>query len=319
MPEPATAEEVAENGSAIPNRDTDLQSANVDLDAIEEVAGDEELPVSLDAEEVGEDLHEEEEGEDQGEGEPGEDLIEIELDGETLAVPPNFKDAFMRTSDYSQKTEALAEQLRATEVERGNLEKVAQITQEELSSYARVQALEGQIAQYANVDWQFLEQQDPQLAHQHWRQYQQLKDASQDEQKRLGSLRGQRVTQQQEADKARLAATAKFARENIPNWSEDLDRDLIKFASEKGFSREQLTAAYTPQVYEMLYLASVGDKVLKQQRAARPKSNGQRKPTSKVRPKGRGGGQKPLAEMPMAEYARTRDAQEAKRRKTQRR
>lgn len=66
------------------------------------------------------------EGADSGEARPrrdaGEDgLIEIEIDGKTHRVPPDLKDAFMRTADYSAKTAETAEERRQISAERQEL------------------------------------------------------------------------------------------------------------------------------------------------------------------------------------------------------
>ena len=53
-----------------------------------------------------------------------EGLEEIEIEGTLYEVPPQLKEAFMRNSDYTQKTQEVASQRKELEIQAGNLKLV---------------------------------------------------------------------------------------------------------------------------------------------------------------------------------------------------
>ena len=79
--------------------------------------------------EASEDEEVEASDEEEAEDEPEEDdeseegLVEVEYDGVLYEVPSHLKDALMRASDYTQKTQEVAQQRKSTEVTMGELER----------------------------------------------------------------------------------------------------------------------------------------------------------------------------------------------------
>ena len=84
-----------------------------------------------------------------------DDLMDVEIDGKTFRVP---KDAAFRQSDYTQKTQALAEQRKEVEAA---IERLNGASEAETKALANVAYIEAQIAQYNDIDWQQWDQMDP--------------------------------------------------------------------------------------------------------------------------------------------------------------
>lgn len=126
------------------------------------------------------------EGEDTGDGpkrrDAGEDgLIEIEIDGKTHRVPPDLKDAFMRTKDYQEKREADAEARRQVEAQRTELADTAARQTESLATFreqhvavaqteAALAGIEAELAEYRKytpAQWEKTKAEDPAAFAQH--------------------------------------------------------------------------------------------------------------------------------------------------------
>jgi hypothetical protein len=89
---------------------------------------------------------------------------EVELDGETFKVPKKLAEAVLRQKDYTQKTQAVAEEKRIVEDKRQYLEAREQLFSASIKEVAELQTLQSQLEQYAALDWQTLINDDPQQA-----------------------------------------------------------------------------------------------------------------------------------------------------------
>jgi len=132
-----------------------------------------EEPVSL-QEQVNE---EPAEGDAPNGAQPEDDYDDVEYDGEYYRLPKKLKDAVLRQADYTKKTQEVAEQRRALEARDRELVQQAEALRTDTQERARLVALEDTIKEYANVDWDKWEQQDPLAAQAGWRKFQQLRDA----------------------------------------------------------------------------------------------------------------------------------------------
>jgi hypothetical protein len=95
---------------------------------------------------------------------PAADEEEIELDGEKLKVQKKVAEAIMRQQDYTKKTQEVADRRRVVEDKEQFLEAQQQFMSVASSEFAELQAMQKQLAQFAQVDWNALVQQDSQRA-----------------------------------------------------------------------------------------------------------------------------------------------------------
>ena len=91
--------------------------------------------------------------EDMEPDEPEEELDETEYEGKTYKVPKEIKDALLRQSDYTRKTQELAEIRKAAEFERQSIAaaKEADEAADELKSDLRT--VDKALKSFENVDW----------------------------------------------------------------------------------------------------------------------------------------------------------------------
>lgn len=248
----------------------------------------------------------EENGDDEGEATLTEaEFADVEYEGKTYKVPNELKDALLRQSDYTRKTQVLGQERKAIEAERAQVQQLAQVTEQEIGLHADLRGIDSTLEAYKNVNWDALEAEDPLGAQQHWRRYQTLQNSRGETVQKLQQAQHQRTEQAEQMTARRLQETAAHAQKTIPNWSTELDAKITEFAIKKGFSRETLVQAYTPEVYETLYLAYFADQFIKKQAAAKPKSSApaEKKPLSRISANKAPAGKKSLEEMDIHEYA----------------
>lgn len=222
----------------------------------------------------GESEPDDEDGQDEPENQPIEDL-EVEVDGQKVKVD-ELKKGYLRQSDYTRKTQQVAEARKALETE---LESI----RVERSQYEQLlPALQQQLHQLANQepDWDALYQQDPFTAVQEerkWRvamqQRQEQLEAIQAEQSRLASLRQSEQLKQLEHH---LSQERDLLLERIPAWKDTkvaaAERKKVKeYAQSIGFSAEELEAVTDHRAVIGLYKAMKYDEMMAKRAQAQPR------------------------------------------------
>jgi chaperonin cofactor prefoldin len=223
-----------------------------------------------------------EEGE--GEGELAEpELADVEYEGKAYKLPPELKDALLRTADYTRKTQEVAEQRKAIEARQAEVQAAYQTSQEVIEARAVAHHIDSQLKQYENVNWQALENEDPMAAMSHWRQFQQLQQQRGQVAQYLDKTQNDLSEKAKQATADRLRETRAFAEKELKGWTPELDNKITEFATKDlGFTVDSLRDQYTPQVYRTLYLAHIGHLALQKQTAAPKPSAPAAQPLTKV-------------------------------------
>lgn len=247
------------------------------------------------------------------------ELFDIELDGETLKVPGKFRDAFMKSADYTQKTQAAAEERRQIAEERKQIELRSQATNEELEARGVLFQIDNQLQQMQQRDWQRFHAEDPMGANAEWMRFQQLKEARSAISGKLEESQQNRLKDVTADYEKRLDETAAFAQKDIKGWTPQLDNEIHSFAmKDLGLSLEEIKSSLNPRFYKGLYLAYVGSKALQRQGTSKPAQTTVQ-PLTTVSTRTGGSASKPLGEMSMDEYAEHMNGREAARAKVNRR
>jgi hypothetical protein len=251
--------------------------------------------------------------EEDGEPQPVEpELVDVEYEGKVHKLPPELKDALLRTADYTRKTQEVAELRKATEARQAEVDRAYQTSQEVIEARAVIHNVDSQLKQYENVNWQQLEDQDPMAAMSHWRQFQMLKEQRGQVAQYLDKTQAEMSEKlAQETDK-RLRETRAFAEKEIPGWTPDVDVKIVGFAEkELGFTREQLRAQINPAVYKTLHLAMIGAEAIKRTTTPPKQQQPAPQPLTKVTARAN-----PVAglddSLPASEWLKRRNAQLAR-------
>lgn len=238
-------------------------------DVTNPVADDEVIPAEVAAETAAETELETEDGVTI---DPVEEEVEVERDGKKYRIPKALEKELLMQSDYTKKTQTVAEERKAVEAMKAQAEEYVKQSQTFIEDVATLRSIHNQITQYEKLDWNTLEQTNPQEAGRLFRQYTMLKGQRDDLGRDLDARQRQRqLEEQQETAKRIEQGRAKLA-ERIPNWSQETASKLVEFgAKEFGFSTEELSGIVDPRAVETLHWAKIGKELWNKQKAAASK------------------------------------------------
>ena len=236
----------------------EAQDEEVETDAEEYEADDEDEASEPDDEEDAEEVIEQEL--------PDDLTIKVKLDGEETEVTlDELRKGYSRYSDYTRKTQALAEERKAFQSE-------AEAIRMERAQYAELlPALKAQIEAQteAEPDWDNLYNEDPIEAarlERHWRKTQQDKTA------KMQAIMAEQKRVAEETAKEQQRALAEFVQserarlpEVIPEWKDEGTmqteaKELREWALNNGFSERDLSALVQASHVSILRKAMLYDK-----------------------------------------------------------
>ncbi len=236
----------------------EAQDEEVETDAEEYEADDEDEASEPDDEEDAEEVIEQEL--------PDDLTIKVKLDGEETEVTlDELRKGYSRYSDYTRKTQALAEERKAFQSE-------AEAIRMERAQYAELlPALKAQIEAQteAEPDWDNLYNEDPIEAarlERHWRKTQQDKTA------KMQAIMAEQQRVAEETAKEQQRALAEFVQserarlpEVIPEWKDEGTmqteaKELREWALNNGFSERDLSALVQASHVSILRKAMLYDK-----------------------------------------------------------
>ena len=197
----------------------------------------------------------------------------VKVDNEELEVElDELIKGYSRTSDYTKKTQSLAEQRKQVEAERTKIEEAAKLR----DTYAqRLQVIEQMLTQ-PEENLTELKDTDP-------IGYAVKMAEKMERDKQLAAVRQEReaVTARQQAEqqerlKAHLASEAERLKTAIPEIADDVKGEVIRkeikdFARSIGFSDQELSQVYDSRAVLTLYKAMQYDKLMKSKPSATKK------------------------------------------------
>ena len=249
-------------------------------EASPEVAEEEETesqPVSED-EEVEAEYESEEEYEPEDnreeEGADEEEVFVVKVNGEDTEVSfDELLEGYSRQSDYTKKTQALAEDRKEIEQVREQFKSEYGGLQTERSQYQQALGqlgaqLNAGIMRYQGVDWEKLKADDPVA-------YVTKRDEFREEQERIQAVHGQMqaVQQQQQADADRMHREAVVEQtamlgKLIPEWNNaekqpTISKSIREYALAEGYAKEEVDALIDARSVNVLLKAMRYDELQK--------------------------------------------------------
>lgn len=182
---------------------------------------------------------------DESTADPDEE--EVEYEGEKYKVPAKLKDALLRQSDYTRKTQEVAEIRRQAEVEKQQIAQEREFIQHNLKDVATVTALDQQIAQYQGVNWDQLTESDPVQAMKLERQLRNLQSQREQAAAAVTQRQAHFVQVQQQEAARQLQEGQRVLQREIPGWNESLARELVDYGLKRGYAPEVLQNIRNPQ------------------------------------------------------------------------
>lgn len=182
-----------------------------------------------------------------------EEFTEVEYEGKTYKLPPELKDAVLRQADYTRKTQEVAEMRKQTEAAQAYLQQQHQVQQAFIKEYASITALDNQLAQYQEINWQELIQNDPVEALKLDHQMRQLQRHRDERASQLQQYQAQAQQQQQAKLSEQLQHGAELLAKEIPGWSKDLATQIKVTGKDYGFTDGELDQVYDPRMVKVLH------------------------------------------------------------------
>ena len=204
------------------------------------------------------------EGDETEEGEEGsqdDEFEDYEEDGKTYKVPKDLKGHLLRNSDYTRKTQELAEQRRAFEAEREQVKATDEAIEEARFAQKQVSQRLADIQALSEQDWQQIRVMDAQNGTNNYdklqREFMNLPRQA-DEAKRILDQKVKEATEaQQQAAAQRIQEGHEILVRDIPGWGPDLGAKLTGFvASEFGITPDRHGKAFEdPALVKLAYAA----------------------------------------------------------------
>ena len=203
------------------------------------------------------------EDEQQTKSEAEDDGEEVEYEGKAYKVPKELKEALLRQSDYTQKTQAVAEQRKTMEERAQALETRERVLHATFDKAVAVREVQTKLKQFEQIDWQALVDTDPVEATRLNIAYQQLQREAQVKGSELhqAQLQAQQLNQQMdqqtlEQERTKLATL-------LPKFSPaDSERIIKNFGEFELTAQEQHLAMHSAKYVRLLHFAAIGHEYL---------------------------------------------------------
>lgn len=230
------------------------QETGVSLDDIANMLEEPEEQLADEEELSAEAPNEEDTAEEQSEeSEPDDDLVDTEYEGKTYKVPKELKDALLRQSDYTRKTQEVADMRKATEERARLFQAQEQVHAATFEKAVELKQLQSQLSQFDQVDWQALSDSDPVQAQKLLIARQQLErtfglksqeyQQAQAQYQQLTQLNRQQMLQEQ----------AQVLKERLPEYDPKMASRIRDSIKSYGYSDEELSNVTDARLVHVLH------------------------------------------------------------------
>lgn len=221
-----------------------------------------------------------------------EELEEIDYEGERYQVPKKLKDGFLRQSDYTKKTQEVAEARAFVALQVQHLQQEREFQNAVAPDMAALQQLEAAIKQYNGVDWSTLDT-DTLVKTKH--HLDTLKERKAEAEQAVQAKRGQfnQYVAKVQAEQAQKAD--EWLSKSIPAWSKpETKQEIAKAGLTEGFTEAEIAAVRDPRYVKVLWKAAQFDKLQAQKNTV---TKSAQKAPPVIRP-----GSVPVNQGPQAQY-----------------
>jgi len=195
------------------------------------------------------------------------ELAEVEFNGKQYKLPPELKDAFMAQSDYTKKTQEVAEQRKLIDLQQTTLQKQNQFRQAIGPELQQLGHLDVEIQKYTKLDWGTLDTDTlirartalDQLREQKLQLQTTVQGKVQEFEQGIQKLRQETVQRGTE-----------YLKKVIPNWGEETAKDVLTWGKNKNVSDVKLENI-EPVDAEAYWKAAQWDKLVSQKDATQQK------------------------------------------------
>lgn len=246
--------------------DEALEAMDAIEEQLDESGAEDELPDEAEADDGEEEDSADEESQDEEESDTEDSeeqpkSLRLKVNGEELEKPLEEVIALAQQGlDYTKKTQEVAEQRKALEeyaqtikVQEQEFQQQVQLNQALIGDIAKLQAVDNQLAQFNDVNWQELSDTDFVEAQKLFFTFNQL----QQQRSALATdlVQKQTTLQQQQAQaiQERVEKGKEILAKEIPNWSRETSQEIISTGKEYGFTDDELGMIVDPRHVKVLH------------------------------------------------------------------
>jgi ribonuclease HI len=198
-------------------------------------------------------------------------LVRLVRGCKKYTVPKEIKEALLRQSDYTRKTQEIAEHRRQIEQERASVQQLAKAENEHLQDLANLRLTENVLQRYQGANWQQMAAEDPAGTQARWIDYQQAQEARRFVAERISQHQNQRGLQAQQELAKRVQESEAALASDDKTWTEARSAELSAFIQKQyGFNRDELAQALSPKFVRLMRDAMTGRQALTKATAKPP-------------------------------------------------
>jgi len=250
--EPPVDQEIQEEPQEVEEdvEDTEEESEYDEEDVEDTNSDDEEL-------ETDDEVDEEESDEEQ----PVQS-VKLKVNGEEIEKPLDEVVALAQQGlDYTKKTQEVAEKRKELEtlenqirLQEQNLQQQSMLNSELIHDVAKITALDQQLSEYQDVNWEQLSDSDFVTAQKKFFTFNQLQQQRSNLVSQFESKRQEALNRQQQAVADKVAKGREVLAKEIPNWSQETTQEIISTGREDyGFTDAELNAIVDPRHVRVLH------------------------------------------------------------------
>ena len=188
-------------------------------------------------------------------------ILKLKVNGEEVEKPLDEVVALAQQGlDYTQKTQQVAEQRKELEAYAESIKAQEQAFQEQMQlnnvlieDVAKITALDQQLNQYANVNWQQLSDSDFVEAQKLFFTYNQLQQERSTLVSQFEAKKQEVVQKQTQLMAEKIAKGKEVLAKEIPNWSPETNQALLSTGRDYGFSDAELNSIVDPRHVKVLH------------------------------------------------------------------
>lgn len=215
-----------------------------------------------------------------------DDEIEEELDGVKVKGKKDqvekIKSERLMQADYTRKTQEVAEQRKAIEAQRAEVEQRAQFAARYTEELAIAKAVDMRLAQYGQINWAELENSDPVQAMRLQREMRELQSAKEQVGQSIAHKEQARTLGEQQAIARQIQEGNAVLQREIKGWGAEKVTQVRDFAMARGFDASAVEKITDPRVVRLLHDAMTLENLRKSAAASKPKPTPQEAPVTRI-------------------------------------
>lgn len=188
--------------------------------------------------------------------------VKLKVNGEEIEKPIDEIVALAQQGlDYTKKTQEVAEKRKELEslenqirLQEQNLQQQSMLNSELIQDVAKITALDQQLSEYQDVNWEQLSDSDFVTAQKKFFTFNQLQQQRSNLVSQFESKRQEALNKQQQMVADKVAKGREVLSKEIPNWSQETTQEIIAIGREDyGFTDAELNAIIDPRHVRVLH------------------------------------------------------------------